>query len=243
MGAKARRRQLPHYRRAQRQGAPFVVAAARVVTACRIVGEHQLPRQVRGLAVDHEHDAVELARGILKVVRHHQLKKHAAKIFVPDRVADLLRHERFDQPGLALLHHRFGARALADVQEAQPVGVERQAARGLNAGRAHAGSALVFAAVGIGDDQARPIARVAIVEQALARALAAHQLAAGHERRALFLGLRGEPLGQLAQRIHRGDRGVDIELDDVEPGNADVQPRGLEEARVGLHHAAHQRLD
>ena len=35
---------------------------------------------------------------------------------------DLLAYQRLDQPGLALLHDRLGARALADVEEAQAVG-------------------------------------------------------------------------------------------------------------------------
>ena len=48
---------------------------------------------------------------------------------------------------------------------------------------------------------------------------------------------------ELAQRIDGSDRGVEVKLDDVEPTDADVQPSGVVKRRVGLHHAAHQRLD
>ena len=241
------RRQLADHRGAQRQRALVVVATGRVV------GQHQFPRQVGRGAVDHQHHPVELAGGVLEVVRHHQLEQHAAEIGLPQLDVDLLAHQLLDQPRLALLHHRFGARALSDVEETQAVGHRRGRGRlgrlvaQVAAAAAHwlvaPGRALAFAAVGIGHHQARPVAAAVRVEQALPHAFALLELAAADQRRALQFGLGRQPRRQVAQCVHRGDGGVQIDLDDVQPRDPDVQPGGLEKARVGLHHAVYQGLD
>ena len=101
-----------------------------VVGAAALVGQHQLPRQVGGAGVDHEHDARQLPGRVLEVVRHHELEQHAAEVLVPGRVVDLLGDELLHQPRLALERDRFGAGALAHVGEAQAVGDRR---RGLGA--------------------------------------------------------------------------------------------------------------
>ncbi len=87
-----------------------------------LIREHQLPRQISGVAVEHEHDAVELARRVFEILRHHQLKQRPAKLRLIAVHPNLLRYQRLHQTGLALLYDGFSARALADVYEAQPLG-------------------------------------------------------------------------------------------------------------------------
>ncbi|EXI84615.1 MAG: hypothetical protein AW11_03793 [Candidatus Accumulibacter regalis] len=126
LAAELHGRELPHDRGAQGQRQPFAGAAL-------IVGEHQLPRQVGGVVVDHQDDAFELSRGVLEVVRHHQLEQHATEVLAPHRRLDLLAHEFLDQARLSLQNHRLGACALADVEKAQAFGDRR--ARPLRARR------------------------------------------------------------------------------------------------------------
>ena len=52
----------------------------------------------------------------------------------------------------------------------------------------------------------------------------------------------GQTLLKLAQRVDGGDGSVEVQLDNLEPGDADVESRGLVELGVRLHHAGYQRF-
>ncbi|EXI84614.1 MAG: hypothetical protein AW11_03792 [Candidatus Accumulibacter regalis] len=97
--------------------------------------------------------------------------------------------------------------------------------------------------IGVGDDQPRPVTRVAAVEQASAQPFALFELRPTDERHIVAPGQLDEALGHSPQRVNGGDRRVLIELDDVEAGDANGEPRRLVKARIGLHDAAQQRLD
>jgi hypothetical protein len=95
-----------------------------------IIGEHQFPRQVGSVVVDHQDDAFELSCGILEVVRHHQLEEHAAEVLLPDRCSGSAGGPA-SRPGPAgrWMDDRLGARTLADVEKAQPFGDRRALSR------------------------------------------------------------------------------------------------------------------
>ncbi len=63
------------------------------------------------------------------------------------------------------------------------------------------------------------------------------------QQRALLRGQRREPAAGLAQRIAGTDGDVEVELDDVEPADADAAARDGGELGIAFEHTAHERLD
>ena len=119
-------------------------------------------------AVDDQHDALELARGVLEVVRHHQLEQHAAEVVAPDGAVDLLRAPapRPAPAGAAAPPTRRARagrrRGSAGGRRAACAARASGAAGGCGAAAQRVvalGRAVGVAAVGVGDDQARPVAR------------------------------------------------------------------------------------
>ena len=136
-----------------------------------LIREHQLPRQISAVAVEHEYDAVELARRVFKILRHHQLKQRPAKLRLIAVHPNLLRYERLHQTGLALLYDGFSARALADVYEAQPLGDLHRLLGSITFGlRRLVGSRLgriAYMAIRVGDDHARPVCDGPVIVESL----------------------------------------------------------------------------
>ena len=102
-----------------------------------------LPRQVGGRLVHHEDQVAGLAGRGLELERHQQLEQCRAEsasrtVNSAARPTQRIVGEALDQPRLALLHHRFGARFLAHVNVAQRA-CDALDGRQVEAGRWHVG--------------------------------------------------------------------------------------------------------
>ena len=209
--------QLTHHRELQGQG--FVIR------------HEQLPGQIGGGVIQHQHQLVELAGQLLERRGHQQLKQGAGEIVVEGGSLDGGRHQRFHQATLALLPLGFGPGPLPQEGEAQRVG------------QFHAGAAILLLPRGlpVGDHQPGPIAVLFRRIQPVAPSLAKQQLPLQAQHP---LPVTVQPGVESGQGSGGGDGRVEVKLHQPQVSHPRSQTgEGGGELRVGGKHPLHQGHD